>query len=384
MNDSMVKVYITGTGAVKIARHYPLGVRDLAFQAGKQALAESGSDNVDFVIVASSLSYLQAPQLDLASYIASSLGLHGVRALSVEAGESSGLAALETAVSLIKSQEASRVLLIGVDKMTEHPSGPTYVMLQALYDTESDAYYNIGHAGIAALLMRLYMEKYEVDRLTLAYWPAMMHMHAKNNPHAMLPFAVAPEKVMTAMPIAEPITLLDAYPLGDGAAAIVLENGDELEGRPLAEIESVISATGMPSPALREDPLDLESLRTALGRLGGLEKIDVIELHDSFSIYGLLELETLGLAEKGESAKLVAEGYFSAEGEGPLVNPSGGLKARGHPIGATDVYKLVEVSRILAGTWQGVKRGDEETGMIVSINAAGSSSRIALLRKVKG
>ncbi len=376
-----MKIYVTGTGAVKIGRHYNLGLRDLAFKAAVEALDESKVDSVDYVVVTSSLSYLQAAQLDLASYIASNLGFHGIRALTIEAGEGSGLAGLEVAVSLIKSEEASRVLLIGVDKLTEHPSGPTYEMLQALYDTESEAYYNIGHAGVAGLLMRLYMERYNVDRYTLAYWPAMMHMHAKENPHAMLPFAVSPEKVVSAMPVADPVTLLDAFPLGDGAAALILESGDEGTENPLAEVECVVSSTGMPSPALRDDPLDLEAVRTILGRSIDPLNVDVIELHDSFSIYGILQLEALGLVEKGKAAEKVMQGYFTREGEGPLVNPSGGLKARGHPIGATDIYKLVEISRILGGKWPGVSRGNEKRGLVLSMNAAGSSARLAILSK---
>ena len=372
---------ITGTGAVRIGRLYEKSPRQLAAEAAWQALEEAGAESVDYVIVSSSILYLANPQLDLASYIASSIGLQGARALTVEAGESSGLAALEAAVGLLASHRADRVLVIGVDKLTEHPSGPTYGMLQHLYDTESDAYYKIGHAGVAALLMRLYMDRYGVERLTLAYWPALMHSHAKENPHAMLRFAIAPEKVPEALPIADPITLLDAFPLGDGAAAIVLEAPDTRTGDPLAVVEAVESSVGLPSPALRDDPLRLESVETVAARLGLDEHpIDFAEVHDSFTIMGVLELESLGLSPRGRAAELVAEGHYSREGEGPLVNPSGGLKARGHPVGATDVYKLVEAARILSGRWPGVRRGGERRGLVLSVNAAGSSARAVLLR----
>lgn len=374
-----MEVLVTGTGAVRIGRHYDKGPRELAFEAARQALSEAGVDSVDYVIVTSSILYLQAPQLDLASYIAGSLGLHAARTLTVESGESSGLAGLEAAVGLIESHRAGRVLLVGVDKLTEHPSGPTYAMLQRLYNTEAEAYYKIGHAGVAALLAKLYMDRYSVDRLTMAYWPALMHSHAKQNPHAMLPFAVTPEKVVKGMPVADPLTLLDAFPLGDGAAAVVLEAGDEARGDPLAVVEAVESAAGIASPQLREDPLDFESVRTVIQRLGS-PGYDVMEIHDSFTIHGLLELEALGLAPRGKAAEEVAAGAFSLEGEKPLANPSGGLKARGHPIGATGVYKIVELSRILSGKWAGARRGGEKRGLALDVNAAGSSARAALLR----
>ncbi|MCE4625396.1 MAG: thiolase family protein [Desulfurococcales archaeon] len=375
----MKGVIVTGTGAVRIGRHYEKSVRALAAEAAWKALDEAGVDGVDFVVVASSLSYLQEPQLSLASYITSSLGLGGARAIGVESGETSGLAALDVAYSLLQSEKASRVLVVGVDKLTNHPSGPTYSMLQLLHDAEAEAYYKIGHAGVAALLFRLYLDRYNVERATTAYWPALMHAHAKENPHAMLRFAITPEKVVSGMPLADPITLLDAYPLGDGAAAVVLEREDEHPKNPLARVVAVESAIGMPGPQLRDDPLDLESVRTVIQRIGGTDGVDVMEIHDSFTIYALLELEAMGLAEKGKSAELVAEGYFSKDGEGPLANPSGGLKARGHPIGATDVYKIVELANILAGTWSGVRRGGEKRALALSINAAGSEARAALL-----
>lgn len=376
----MVRVGITGTGAVRIGRSYPRSVFDLAAEAAGQALEEAGVERVDIVVAATSLSYLQNPQLDFASYLAGSVGLQGVKSLTVEAGEGSGLAALEVGYALLKSGAADSVLVVGADKLTEHTSGPTYRMLQALHDTLGEAFYKIGHAGVAALLMRLYMERYGVDRLTMAYWPALMHSHAKENPHAMLPFAIQPEKVLSALPIADPITLLDAYPLGDGAAAVVLEHADTSD--PLAVVDRVVSATGLPSPALRDDPLDLEAVRSIALKLGGdLDSIDVMEIHDSFTIMALLELEALGLAGKGEAAARVAEGYYARDGEGPLANPSGGLKARGHPIGATDVYKIVELSRILSGKWTGVYRGDEKRGLALSVNGAGSSARAALLSR---
>ena len=377
-------VYITGVGLVNVDRHYDKGIRRLAFEAASKALDSSMVDSVDYIVVASSLSYLQEPQLDLASYIASTSGLRGVRSITVESGEASGLAALTVAKSLIDGGLASKVLVIGVDKTSDYPTWRTYKHLSMLYDTESDAFYSIGLGGVAGLLMRLYMEVYKVDRLTLAYWPALMHSNARKNPYAMLRFAITPEKVLEAPPVAEPLTLLDTFPLSDGAAALVLE-GKPSRGA-LAEITAIESATGYYSIALSDDPLKIESLEVAFRRLTErvtIEGIDVVELHDSFTIVGILELETLRLAERGKAAEAVAQGYFSIGGQGPVVNPSGGLKARGHPIGATGVYQVSEVALQLAGEFPGLRVDDAKSGLVVSVNALGSSSYIAYLRSVR-
>ena len=372
-------VYVSAAGMVRVGRHYGKSIRDLAAEAVGEALSKCSVDHVDYLVVSSALSYLQAPQLDLASYIASELGVRVERTLTVEAGESSGLAAIEVGVSLIRSGAAKRVLVVGADKMTEYASNPTYAQIQAVYDTESDAFYNIGHAAEAAMLMRLYMSRYGVSREDLAYWPAMMHAHAKENPYAMLRFAIDPAKVPGAMPLAEPITLLDSYPLGDGAAAVLLMAEDE-HGDHMARIAAVASARGLPSMALRDDPLRIESLEAVARMLAGDPgQYDIVEVHDSFSILGILALETLGLAPPGKAAELVREGRFTVGGEGPVVNPGGGLKARGHPFGATDVYKVAEVALQLANEFPGLKVEGARRALVLSLNGLGSSARGVIL-----
>lgn len=374
--------YVTGAGMVKIDRHYSLGVRELAAQAAEEALRDAERGSVDFIVAASSLSYMQEPQLDLASYLASTLGLRGARALAVEAGEASGVAAVQAALALVKSGMARRVLVVGVDKMTDYNSPETYRHLQHLYDTVGEGFHKIGHAGIAGILMRLYMDEYGVDRDVTAYWPALMHANAKENPYAMLRFALDPSKVKNAMPLAEPITLLDAYPLGDGAAAIIVEASP---GRAMAEIQAVESATGYPSIAHRQNPLHIESLAEAASKAGimggdGLASIDFMEIHDSFTITAFMILETLGASDKGKAAEDAAEGRYSRDGELP-VNPSGGLKARGHPIGATGVYQYAEAAMQLAGTFPGVRIDGARRAAVVSLNGFGSSSYIGVLSR---
>jgi len=372
--------FILGAGMTRVGRWYDKGLRAIALEAASRALEESGVDGVDFLIVASSASYATNPQLDLSGYLASSLGLRGVRALSVEAGEASGMAAIAAAHHLIASGAARSVMVVGVDKLTEEPSGRVYSRIKNVYDREAEGFYGISHAAIPGILMRLYMERYGVDRETLSYWPAVMHSHGKENPYAMLRFAVKPEKVSTGMPVAYPLTLLDSFPLGDGAAALLLEPGNA----GMASIEAVESSMGAASIAFRDDPLWIESVgeawRRALDRAGG-GRGDVVELHDSYSIMGILILESMRLTERGKAAELMAEGYFTVGGDGPLVNPSGGLKARGHPVGATGLYMAAEIAMQLSGSFPGVKAEDARMGAAISINGHGSSAYAAILRR---
>lgn len=378
--------YIEGAGMVKVERHYEKSLFQLAAEAAFSAIDQAGgASGIDYIVVSNALGSVQDEQLDLGGYLALSLGLRGARAIKVEAGEASGLAAVAVAHSLIESNMADKVLVVGVEKVTEFQSSKTYRQLQMVFDSNSRAFYNVGFAADAAMLTRIYMDTYNVDRNLLSYWPALMHNNAKENPYAMLNFAIKPDRVPKSQVMADPITLLDSYPLGDGAAALVLSSKDSSKS-PLARITAVESASGLGSLELADDPLIIDSLAEAYRRLQNIasaDNVDVIELHDSFTIMGLLTLETIGLAPRGKAAELVAGGRFSLGGEGPVVNPSGGLKARGHPIGATGVYQVAEVALQVAGKFPGLQVRGARKGLAISINGVGSNSYVALVEGVE-
>ncbi len=378
-------VLVEGVGMVKVERHYEKGLADLAAEAAFSALDGAGGQRaVDYLVISNTLGSLQDEQLDLGGYLATSLGLRGARALNIEAGEASGLAAVQVAASLLDSGMAERVLVVGVEKATEFPSAKVYRHLQMLYDAESRSHYNLGFAADAAILTRVYLETYGIDRELLSYWPALMHSNAKENPYAMLNFAIKPERVSKALMIADPVTLMDTFPIGDGAAALVLSSGDS-GGTPIAQIAGVESSTGLGSIELSDDPLTIDSVAEAYKRLlslTGVDGFDFVELHDSFTITALLTLETIGLAPKGKAAELVAQGAFSPTGRGPVANPSGGLKARGHPIGATGVYQVAEAALQVAGRFPGVQVRDARRGLVISMNGIGSNAYAALVEGV--
>ncbi|MCE4608133.1 MAG: thiolase family protein [Caldisphaeraceae archaeon] len=378
-------VYIEGVGLTKVGRHYSLSIKDLAAQTAFNAIEQvGGPEGIDYLIFSSALAPLQDNQLDIAGYVSSYIGLRGIRALNVEAGEASGLAAIAIAKSLLESHQADKVLVIGAEKLTEYVSSKAYKQLQMLYDSDLRSFYNIGFAGDAALLMRLYMNTYNVDRETLSYWPALMHSNAKENPYAMLRFAIKPDKVSKSQILADPITLLDAYPIGDGAAAVVVSSKDVVK-TPLVKVTAIESSTGLGGIELLDDPLIFDSLLSAyrkLSSIADISQIDFMEIHDSFTIVAPIILESIGLAERGKAPELIAEGHFSLNGDKPLINPSGGLKARGHPIGATGVYQVAESALQISGEFPGIKVDNAKRGLVISLNGLGSNSYVALLEGV--
>ncbi len=381
----MSNAVVTGTGILRVRRQYSKSLKDLAAEAAFKALDESGLDSVDYVVVSSSLSYTEIGQLGLSGHISNYIGLTGVRSIAVEDGEASGLAAVEVATYLIKSGVADNVLVIGVDKLTEFTSGRVYEDLQKINDSELFLLHKIGHAGMAGLLMRMYMNRYNIPRDELSYWPALMHSYAKENPNAMLRFAIDPLAVKKSLSIADPITLLDSFPLGDGAAALVISNSEVSRGEGLAKIKACASSTGFTNPFSQDDPLKIGSLISAYQKLiemTGLKisDIDVMEIHDSFTITAMMILESLGLSKEGEAAKDVANGKYSKDSR-PAINLSGGLKARGHPIGATGVYMIAELSRQLGGVFEGVSLNNASKALAIQINGFGSSSRLVLLER---
>ncbi|MCE4616626.1 MAG: thiolase family protein [Aeropyrum sp.] len=373
-----MSVSVKSASMVRVGRHYKVGVDDMVVEVADEALSDAGWRKPDAIVVSSVVYPRLSGQSDLASYVASSLGFQGVSAVAVEAGEASGLAAAMTAARL--AAEGRRVLLVGVDKLSDAPSSVIYKVLKGVYHMGSDGWYMISHSAIPGLLADLYMSSYGVDRNTLSYWPALMHSHAKLNPYAMLRFAVNPEAVASAMPVAKPLTMLDSFPLGDGAAAITLAPAGD--GGGIATLAAVESAVGPMTVAHADDPLDMPAVRAAWGKVKsatGVNSVDVMEIHDSYTIMAMLILEALGLSERGKAAEQVALGKFSQGGEGPLANPSGGLKARGHPVGATGVYMLAELALQLAGSFPGVRVDGARSGLAVGINAHGSTAYSALL-----
>ncbi|ABM81350.1 thiolase domain-containing protein [Hyperthermus butylicus] len=383
----MPRVYVAGVGMTKIDRHYDKGILDLAAEAAFRAIDDAGI-KPDAVIVTSMLASKLQEQDNLGAYVAAGLGLRYRPALHVEAACGSGGAGVYTGFALIRSGLVDSVLVVGVEKMTDYPTAIVTAGLAQAADAEYELYYGATFTGLNALMMRYYMEKYGVTRDEMSEWPVMMHENALSNPYAQIRRRITREDVARSQVIADPIRLLDSSPIGDGAAAVLLVSEDaakRLPEKPIVEIAGAGLAVDTVELSNREILDGMPAARKAAEqayRMAGVEpsKIDVMEIHDAFTINAILLLEELGFAEKGRAAKLVAEGRFHP-GDRPTANPSGGLKARGHPVGATGVYQVAEVTMQLRGDFPGVKVDGAEVGLAVNVGGDGSTVSALVLRR---
>ncbi len=378
-------VYIVGVGLTPVGNHWSKSLRHLAVEASVKALEDYGKD-VDYVVVSNMLSGVINGQENLGSYVVSHLGKIGTPAIKVEAAGASGAAASVVAQGLISSGAAEKVLVVGVEKMTDYTSlEDTTSALSTAIDSEYEGFPGGTLDAMHALVMREYMKKYGVNREDFSYFPLLMHKNAVDTPHAQLRFKLKPESYMRSPMIAEPITLLDLAPVSDGAAAIVLsKEPDGPNGN--AEILSVGHATDTIAIYRRESLTEMPAIRAAFSEAlerANIERdsIDLYNIHDYSSVLGYITTEELGLAERGKAPELFKNGGADRDGPTP-VNPEGGLKARGNPVGATGVYQIAEAFLQVTGRAKGAQVEGAKTALTLSAGGLASNVIIHLIRGV--
>jgi acetyl-CoA C-acetyltransferase len=285
---------------------------------------------------------------------------------------------------------ADIVIVVGVEKMTDTLGPDTTAALAMASDADYEAAHGASFVTINALLMRRYMHEYGFRHQDFAPFAVNAHHNAVNNPYAMFRFPVTTEKFERARMISDPINLLDSSPICDGAAAVVLAPADWAQGHPAAPVRIAASAVGTDTLAVhdRRDPLVLEaarlSTRRAYDRAGiGPSDIDLFELHDAFSIMAALSLEAAGFADRGDGLRLALEGEIRLDGQIP-VTTLGGLKARGHPVGATGIYQIVEVVQQLRGLAGENQVPDARLGMAQNIGGSGATVITHILERMMG
>lgn len=381
------KVYVAGVGMVRVDRHFDKGLGELAYEAVKSLVNDVKSCEPQAIVVGNMLSSSLYQQDSLAALIADHVGLRGRGGFKVEASFGSGGHAVVAGYALIASGVYDEVLVIGVEKMCDYPNAVLMAAMAQALDAEHEMFYGISVPALYALLMRLYMQKYEVKREDLSIWPVRMHEYASKNPYAQLRSRITVDDVLKSPVLSEPIRLLDMAPVGDGAAAILLASEDlarNVTETPI-EVVGVGLGTGGLDLSSREDLLNPISIRAAAEkafRMAKLEPsdVDVAEVHDDFTITPVISIEALGFAEPGTSWRLLKEGRFGA-GDRPSLNLSGGLKARGHPLGATGVYQVAELAMQLRGDFPGVKAQGAEVALALNIGGIFAQASVVLLKR---
>lgn len=375
----MREVAIIGVGQTPVGEHWTTSIRHLAFEAASHALRDANIDKVDAVYVGNMLSGEITGQSHLGALVVDFMALNGVEALRIESACASGAAALRVGYLAIASELADLVLVLGVEKMTDTSGRQTTAMLAMAADAEYEVSQGISFVALNALLMRRYMHEYGWRRQDFANFAINAHANGMHNPNAMFHTKITPEAYAQAATIAEPVGLLDASPVCDGAAAVVLAPARYAHILSPAPIKIRASAVATMPLAVhdRKDPLTLESARLSAQRAYKQaavqpEDIDFFEMHDAFSIMAALSLEASGFADKGQGVRLALDGDIMLQGRLPTCT-MGGLKARGHPVGATGIYQIVESVLQLRGLAGPNQVGNAHLGMAQNIGGSGAT-----------
>ncbi len=371
----MREVAILGVGQTPVREHWDISLRALAVEAGRAALADADVDRVDAVYVSNMNSDRLVGQRHLGPLVADYLGQRGVEAVKLEAACGSAGSAMRQGIMAIASGRMERVLVIGAEKLTEMPHGETTAALATAADADFEIDQGITFVGLNALIMRRYMHVYGYDHRDFAPFAMTAHANAARNPNALHRYAIDQREYDRGREVAAPISLYDASPIGDGAAAMLLVAA---EGAPGAvRVAASASATDTVSVHDREDILWLKaaelSANRAFDQAGmGPEDIDLFELHDAFSIMAALSLEACGFAERGRGVRLGLDGDIAPGGRIP-ISTMGGLKARGHPVGATGLYQLVEATLQLRGQAGALQVPGARVAMTQNIGGSGAT-----------
>ncbi len=375
----MRKVAILGIGQTVVDEHWNRSLKELAGEASLAALFDANRETVHSIFIGNMLSGALSKQENIGALIADWIDLQGVAAVKVEAACGSGAAAFRNGLIAVSSGEVESALVIGVEKMTESLPVETTEALATAADADYEAAQGLSFVAINALVMQRYLHVYGWKHTDFAQFTINAHANALLNPFARLHIAVTEKEYNQARMIAAPINLLDASPIGDGAAAILLVPADSIkqQSRPIVTVIGSASATDTVSVHSRKDHLWLSaaeiSSRKAYQQAGITPNdIDLFELHDAFSIMSALSLEACGFAERGQGPRLAIEGDILPSGKIPITT-RGGLKARGHPVGATGVYQIVEVTQQLRGEGGATQIDNAINGMAQNIGGSGAS-----------
>lgn len=374
-------IKIAGSGMTKFGELWEFSLEDLMLQAAREAIEDSGVDidDIDIVFVANMLGGEISGRSNLGAILNTNLGI-SKPALRVEAACASGGMAIFQAAQYLRAGGGGKALVVGVEKMTDNVrDGVSHLLMQA--GSEDEISSGVSFAGLHAFLAKAYMQKFHLGREHLALMSVLAHHNAINNGLAHFRKKIQVQDVFESPVVAAPLSVLDCSPISDGAAAVLLSMDDTLSlgDDDILLVDSACS-TDIVSFSQRSDNVGFCSTQRAAKQIythGALKAadIDIFEIHDCFSIAGLIALEDLALAEPGKAWKLLDRILQRDSADVPIVNTYGGLKAIGHPVGATGVRQIVDIRRKLC------ERSSISTGLAHNIGGVGTTCVLNLLAR---
>jgi acetyl-CoA C-acetyltransferase len=383
----MREVAVIGVGMTKWGELWEKSLRDIFVETALVALDDAGVERIDSMYVGSMSSGIFVGQEHIASLLADYLGQAPVPSTRVETACASGGLAFRIAFMEVASGMSDVVLASGVEKMTDVSGYEATYALGTAADQEYEGYHGITFPGLYALIARAHMEKYGTTREQLAMVAVKNHLNGSKNPLAQFPFEITVDSVLNSVMVADPLRILDCSPITDGAAAAILcpvEMARKMN-KSIIKIIGTGHATDTIALSSRKDITWLEATYQAAKQAYDMaekkpEDMDLIEVHDCFTIAEICVLEALGVVEKGKGGQAVEERITSLNGKIP-VNASGGLKAKGHPVGATGVAQIVEIAEQLRGEAGERQVKDARIGMAQNMGGSGGSSVVHILER---
>lgn len=385
----MREVAVIGVGMTNFGELWEKSIRSIWVEAALAAWKDAGVEKIDSFYVGCMSGGLFVGQEHLGSVFADYLGICPAPGTRVESACASGSAAFRLGYMEVASGMSDVVLVSGVEKMTDVSGDEATYALATAADQEYEGYHGVTFPGLYAMIARAHMHKYGTTREQLAHVSVKNHANGALNPHAQYPFPITVEQVINSVKVAEPLNILDCSPITDGAAAVVLcplDRAKEFTQKPLVKVTG--SGQGSATIALH-DRRDItwlsaveEAGKRAYAMAGvGPKDIDFAEVHDCFSIAEICILEALGFVEPGQGGPETEKGTTSLKGKIP-VNPSGGLKSKGHPVGASGVAQIVECVNQLRGEAEKRQLSNVKRALAQNMGGSGGSSLVHILEVV--
>ena len=385
----MESVCILGAGSTKYGRLNE-SIIEIALTASVDAIESAGISPGDIQAgYISNVFGVADKQVHMAPVIMSNLGISHVPGLTIESACGSGSVMFREAFANIRAGFYDCVLALGVEKVTHTGTNES----TTLFSYCSDFFYEGGNGasfpGLFASIARAYMTKYKANEEDLAHVAVKNHENGLLNPKAHVRKKITVEDVLNSPVVASPLKLYDCCPFSDGASAVILCNEAFAKKSNRQYVEVIGSGRGA-SPAAVQGRDDITTIPSTVNaanqayKMAGItpKDIDFAEVHDCFTIAEIIDIEDLGFFQKGTAAHAVREGTTRRNGEIP-INPSGGLKSKGHPIGATGVGQVVEVFEQFTGKADERTVKNAEIALTHNFGATGASSAVHIFKKVE-
>ena len=387
-----MEIAVLGIGQTKFGELWNDSLSDLLAKSQFAAIndAQISVSDIDAIFTGNMCAPLFSNQTNVGSLATQILGKN-VQSFLVEGACASGGLALRAGVMAIESGRANVVLVNGVEKMTDIGAKDITRGLMSATCSDWEQIYGATFPAFNAMIARLYMHTYGLTREQLALVSIQNHDHGFLNKFSHLRKKITTDDVLQAPIVSDPLTLFDCSPISDGAASVILCRKDFLTDFDRRDPVCIVGS-GHATDTLRFCERDdfLTWKATSIAAKNALEEsglccedVDVLELHDGFSITQILTLEDLGFVEKGRGISLIEDGStrLGSHGKDPIVNPSGGLKSRGHPVGATGVCQAVEIVKQLRGTSGDYQVEGAKVGMTQNAGGCGSNVVVHLFKR---